>query len=156
MTRPFQLQNEENYWLKTSNSVDYLQKNDFLHDSVDGKLVLNMRSAYKHHSQQLAQEKASKEAMIVELNLLKLSNDKETSKRKAKEAAELATKKAKMAHQRAQRTKLAELLSVNNSQNQTYVLEQYDMSDLNNETGTVWKNPKYVYMYLNCDEPNGG
>ena len=41
---------------------------------------------------------------------------------------------------------------VNNFQNQTYMLEQYDMTDLNTETGTVWKNivclnPKYMYMF---------
>ena len=54
---------------KEKSSVDYFENNDFLHDPVDGKLALNMRSANKHHSQQLAQERASKEAKIVKLKL---------------------------------------------------------------------------------------
>ena len=44
---------------------------------------------------------------------------------------------------------------MNNSKKQTYVLEQYDMTDLNTETeelyGRIFFNPKYMCMCLSVE-----
>ena len=78
------------------NAMQYFHKHDYLHEPVNSHLVHNMRGAYKMYSSQLAEERKIKEKKV-ELNM---SKKKAATKREAKETAELATKKARMAHQR--------------------------------------------------------
>ena len=92
------------------NAMQYFHKHDYLHEPVNSHLVHNMRGAYKMYSSQLAEERKIKEEKKVELNM---SKKKATTKREAKETAELATKKARMAHQRAVLKKLVKKRAAN-------------------------------------------
>ena len=92
------------------NAMQYFHKHDYLHEPVNSNLVHNMRGTYKMYSSQLTEERKIKEEEKVELNM---SKKKTTTKRKAKEAAELAAKKARMAHQRAVLKKLVKKRAAN-------------------------------------------
>ena len=83
---------------KEKTSIEFFKKDDFLHDKVSGNLVRNMRNAHKCFV--LEQEDAKKERERKK-EQLKLSKEKITSKRKAKELFLMTAKKARLAHKAA-------------------------------------------------------
>ena len=103
-------------------AIQYFHKHDHLHEPVNSQLVHNMRGAYKMYSSQLADDRKLQEEKKVALNM---SKQKAATKRKAKECAELATKKARMAHQRAVLKKLVKKRAANSASAQHWFSLDY-------------------------------
>ena len=91
-------------------AIQYFHMHDHLHEPVSS-FTTNMLGPYKMYSSQLADERKTQEKKVA----LNMSKQKAATKRKTKECAELATKKARMAHQLAVLKKLVKKSAANSA-----------------------------------------
>ena len=91
---------------KEKTAVQHFHRRDILHEPVSRQLSVNMRSARSKYKAILKQKN---DEQIKRQEELKLSKEKLQAKKTARATIELAEKKAKLAHQKQRRVRLANL-----------------------------------------------
>lgn len=102
-------------------AINHFKKDKFLHEPVDKSLLRNMRSAHKEYKDEQRQIKEEKEKKKEQL---KLSTEKVVSKQQAKAVAELASKRSRLAHQRARLDQLVKKKRAAADQQRQSIIEQ--------------------------------